>query len=288
MDTVLKDMLTRYQCKTDEDYHNALKEIIQDIALLGLWRAKFFEHAAFYGGTALRILYGLDRFSEDLDFMLLTKDPDFSFGPYKLALENELASFGLTVAVTEKKKTKESSILSAFLKANTKEHLVSVGAPQGVVASSQREELFKIKLEIDTDPCIGYITETRNLILPVPFWIRTLSLPSLFSGKLHAVLCRGWGMRVKGRDWFDMLWFVQRRVPVNLRFLEKKMRQTNHYSANEPLTPARLLSLINARIDELDIERCREDVVRFLRHPGITDGWSQGAFRIAAEQILCE
>jgi predicted nucleotidyltransferase component of viral defense system len=285
MESVLKDMITRYQCVTDEDYHNALKEIIQDIALLGLWRIKFFEHAAFYGGTALRILYGLDRFSEDLDFILLSQDQTFSFAAYQGSLEKELASFGLTVTVAEKKKTKESCIRSAFLKANTKEHILKVGAPKGVVESFQLEELTKIKIEIDIDPCTSYVSETHDLIRPIPFFVRTLSLPSLFAGKLHAVLCRGWGKRIKGRDWFDMLWFVQREVPVRIEFLEEKMRQTGHYSDESPLDRDKLINLLNARIDDLDIDRAKEDVVRFLQNSHRIDGWTLGIFRKAVDLI---
>lgn len=285
MDKVLMDLMARYQCKTDEDYRNSLKEIIQDIALLGLWRAKFFEHAAFYGGTALRILHGLDRFSEDLDFMLLANDPKFRFSKYQEALEKELASFGLTVQMTEKKKTKESKIHSAFLKANTKEHVIKIGLSKKLAESFQHEELTKIKLEIDINPCSEYITETHDLIYPIPFWVRTLSLPSLFAGKLHAVLCRSWGKRVKGRDWFDMLWFVQRQVPVQLPFLEQKMRQTGHYSETGALTKEHLLSLLFTRIDELDIDGAKEDVIRFVHNPQVIEGWSQSAFRKAAKQI---
>ncbi|MGA8165337.1 MAG: nucleotidyl transferase AbiEii/AbiGii toxin family protein [Waddliaceae bacterium] len=286
MDRVLRDMINRYECKTVDDYQNALKEIIQDIALLGLWRAKFFEHAAFYGGTALRTLYNLNRFSEDLDFMLLKMNSEFQLKPYQNALQTELAAFGLTVTVTEKKKTKESAIRSAFLKANTKEHVIRVGAPKGVVTAFQLGEAIKIKLEIDTDPCSGFVTETRNLINPVPFWVRTLSRPSLFSGKMHAVICRGWGKRVKGRDWYDMLWFIQRGTPLDLEFLERKMRQTGHLPEPEILTQKRLLEMLHARIEELDVAEAKEDVIRFIQQPQWLDGWSTETFRVATNKII--
>lgn len=286
MESVLSEMIARYRCQTHEEYRNALKEIVQDIALLGLWRAKFFEHAAFYGGTALRVLYGLDRFSEDLDFTLLERDLSFTFAKYQSALERELLSFGLTVTLVEEEKNQESAIRSAFLKANTQEHLLKIGAPKGVTARFHLEEVAKIKLEIDTDPAKGYIAESRDLLYPIPFSVRTLSLPSLFAGKLHALLCRGWGGRVKGRDWYDMLWFVQRRVPVRLPFLEEKMRQTGHYSDPSPLSPGKLRLLLQQRIDGLDVERAKEDVIRFIRDPRVMDGWSQSLFRTAADQIL--
>src|SRR5271167_580980 len=126
MNSAVVSMLARYQCVTVQDYENALKEIIQEIALLGLWRAKFFEHAAFYGGTALRILYGLDRFSEDLDFSLLEPNPEFRLNPYLGAVQAELQAMGFNVTVESKPKTKKSAIESAFIKAGTREHLLKI------------------------------------------------------------------------------------------------------------------------------------------------------------------
>jgi predicted nucleotidyltransferase component of viral defense system len=286
MDRVLIDIIARYNCKTDDDYRNAFKEVIQDISLLGLWRAKFFEHAAFYGGTALRILYSLNRFSEDLDFILLKKSPDFKLEPYHRALQKELSSFGLTVTISEKRKTKESPILSAFLKANTKEHIIRVGAPKNIASAFQIEEAIKIKLEIDTDPCDGFVVETRNLLYPVPFWVRSLSLPSLFAGKMHAVLCRGWGKRVKGRDWYDMLWFIQQRIPLNLQFLDNKMRQTAHLADRDVLTLDRLHEFLITRIKELDIEGAKQDIIRFIPIPHWAEGWSKEMFQSAVTQIV--
>jgi hypothetical protein len=200
MNSVLHDLMASYACQTDEDYQHALKEIIQEIALLGLWRAKFFEHAAFYGGTALKILYGLDRFSEDLDFMLLAKKTDFTFSTYQKNLEKELSSFGLSVQMTEKPKARRSRIQSAFLKANTKQHMFLVNVPPIITSRVQQAQTLKIKLEIDIESCQGFTVESHAVLKPMPFWVRTLSLSSLFSGKMHAVLCRTWGTRVKGRD----------------------------------------------------------------------------------------
>src|SRR5438309_3791037 len=123
MNPAILSMLDRYKCVTAQDYENALKEIIQEIALLGLWRAKFYEHAAFYGGSALRILYGLDRFSEDLDFTLLRPDKTFSLASYNQAIMDELRSFGFKVEVVTKTKKIVSNIESAFIKADSKQQL---------------------------------------------------------------------------------------------------------------------------------------------------------------------
>src|SRR5271165_7562310 len=112
-------MLNRYKCETRPQFERALKEILQELALVGLWRSRFFEHAAFYGGTALRVLYGLDRFSEDLDFTLLKPDPNFDFTPFLDGIRKELASFGFELEIAQKMKTTETSIISAFMKMNT-------------------------------------------------------------------------------------------------------------------------------------------------------------------------
>src|SRR5271168_5415411 len=104
MNPAILSMLDRYNCVSLQDYENALKEIMQEIALLGLWRSKFFEHTAFYGGTALRILYGLDRFSEDLDFSLLKQNKNFNLTPYLEAIKIELLGFGFSVTVEQKNK----------------------------------------------------------------------------------------------------------------------------------------------------------------------------------------
>ena len=208
MNRAIQDMLARYDCQNTTDYENALREILQELALLGLWRAKFFEHAAFYGGTALRILYGLERYSEDMDFSLLGPDERFSLDPYCAAIERELDAWGFPVTVKVKKKTADSAVESAFLKAGTSEHLLLIEAPQSVVGSIHKGQLLRIKLEVDRDPPQKFAVESKYLLLPVPFAVRTFELPSLFAGKMHALLFRKWGARVKGRDWYDFVWYV--------------------------------------------------------------------------------
>ena len=145
MNEAIQQMLATYACKTREDYENALREILQQLALLGLWRAKFFEHAAFYGGTALRILYGLDRYSEDLDFSLLKPDKTFSLDNYGASLRRELSSFGFEVSFEIRRKSPESAIKSAFLKADTLEQLISVKTGAGLARQMGTEKVLKIK-----------------------------------------------------------------------------------------------------------------------------------------------
>ena len=196
MNQVLTAMMSRYACKSIADYNNALKEIIQEIALLGLWRSKFFEKAAFYGGTCLRIMYGLDRFSEDLDFSLLKPDKHFTFIKYLKGVQNELAAFGFHTTVETKKKTKITSIDSAFIKAGTREQLLTIDVPKKWVERVHSGHVLKIKLEVDIDPPLDFATEAKTLLLPIPFGVVCYASPDLFSGKLHAVLCRPWKNRV--------------------------------------------------------------------------------------------
>ena len=190
MHHIIATMLERYSYKTDTDYEHALKEIIQEIALLGLWRSKFFEHAAFYGGTALRILYQLDRFSEDLDFSLLSTNRAFDLLPYLQAITMELTAFGFEVTAAKKEKNVNTAIQSAFLKANTLEHLLKIQAPQALVDRQHGRTLLKIKIEIDTDPPQNFDTEIVHLLQPIPFWVKAYTLPDLFAGKVSAVLAR--------------------------------------------------------------------------------------------------
>lgn len=285
MDKLILTMLEQYHCKTKDDYENALKQIIQQVALLGLWRSKFFEHAAFYGGTALRILYGLDRFSEDLDFSLLQSNANFSLEPYLRAIQQELNAFGFEVEVYEKEKTKETAIQSAFLKANTKQHLLKIDVPDAVKNHYHVQALLKIKLEVDTDPPLGFDTEAKPLLEPIPFSVNTYTLPDLLAGKIGAMLCRQWKNRVKGRDWYDFLWFIQKKVPVHLEHLEERLRCFDYYKERELLTKEKLNSLLTQRIESLDVGQAKADIVKFIKDPQRLDGWSQSVFLLAAEQL---
>ena len=208
MNTVIEEMLKSYQVDNIYDRKNAMKEIMQEIVLCGLSRAGFFKEAAFYGGTALRIFYGLDRFSEDLDFSLEQINLDFDLCSYFPVLEKEVKAFGLNVEIQEKEKTKDSNIRSAFLKGNTKEHLLLFYADERVVGTVAKNEVVKIKFEVDTNPPAFATYEHKYRLLPVPYEIRLYDMLSLFAGKIHAVLCRGWQSR------FGSIDFLQARKDV--------------------------------------------------------------------------
>ena len=246
--------------------------------MLGLWRGKFFEHAAFYGGTALRVLYGLDRYSENLDFSLLAPDPKFSLGPYGEALLREIGSFGFRVEFQQREKSRQTAIESAFLKANTLDQLLVIEADEALLPDFHPGAALRIKLEVDTDPPGGFETESRYLLRPIPFAVRAYSLPDLLAGKLHVILCRKWQRRVKGRDWYDLVWYAGRHPQVRLDHLEARLRQSGDYNDAAPLTRERLADLLGQAVDQLDVDRARDDMVRFVRDRRSLDIWSRDFF----------
>jgi len=275
----VKKMLARYDCQSTAEYTNALQEILQEIVLLGLWRSKFFEHAAFYGGTALRILYGLNRFSEDLDFSLLRSNKNFQLLKYLVALEKELSAFGFQVTVEQKNKSWSSAVQSAFLKTETAGALLVITSDEGLSYGIPAGKLLKIKLELDTEPPPGFNTETKYLLRPVSFGVRTYALPDLFAGKLHAILCRQWKNRVKGRDWYDLVWYVANYPQVHLAHLEERMRQSGHWQQKGTLGKGELADLLSDAIGALDVEQAKKDVIPFIKDRSTLDVWSRDFFQ---------
>jgi len=286
MNRAIEGMLERYERRSAADHINALREVFQEIALCGLWRAKFHEKAAFYGGTALRVLYGLDRFSEDMDFSLLAPDERFDLKPYCGFIEEELSAWGFTATVLAKSKTADSAVESAFLKANTREQLLVIDAGEGVAAAIHGRRQLKIKIEVDTDPPPGFSTETKFLLQPIPFSVRAYDRPSMFSGKMHAVLCRGWRSRVKGRDWYDLVWYVGRGTELDLTHLEARMRQSGHSSDAAVLDEHAFRLILAKKISELDVADARSEVERFLPDPSAVSVWSREFFSAVAEKIV--
>ena len=286
MHDAIRTMLDRYECRTGDDYVNALREILQDVALLGLWRSKFFEHAAFYGGTALRVLHGLDRYSEDLDFSLLKPDSTFTLGAYADALRREISSFGFHVEFESRRKTRPSAIDSAFLKADTYRQLIVIEAAPELLRHLHPAENLKIRLEVDTDPPGGFETETQYVLQPIPFSVRVYCLPDLLAGKLHAILCRRWKTRVKGRDWYDLVWYAGRHPEVRIRHLESRMRQSGDYREDEPLSPDRMRNLLRLAVDDLDVERAHREVAPFVRDRRALEVWSREFFRQIIERLV--
>ena len=285
MHEALARMIAKYECRRLEDTMRALREIMQEIALLGLWRSKFFENAAFYGGTAMRVLYGLDRFSEDLDFSLLKPMSQFDISKYLAALQKELEAFGFDVRAEQRSKAVKSAVQSAFLKANTLNQLLVIATAEEIRREVPRGQVLKIKLEIDTDPPAGFSTETKYLLQPIPFAVRTYALPDLFAGKMHAVLCRRWKTRVKGRDWYDLVWYAAHHPQLHLSHLEQRMRQSGNWKNEESLTVESFSALMQNAIARLDVAQARREVEPFVTNPDSLEIWSRDFFRDVASRI---
>ena len=287
MSSIIESMLEKYQCKTQADYERAIHETIQEIALLGLWRSKFFEHAAFYGGTALRILYGLNRFSEDLDFSLLQPNTQFDLSDYNTAIKMELNSFGFTTEVETKiKSNANTSIQSAFIKANTRQQFLNVHINHKIIQQIHKDKTIKIKMEVDIDPPLKFHTETKLLLEPIAFSVNSYTLPCLFAGKLHALLCRAWKNRVKGRDWYDFVWYLGRKIKPDLVHLQARLTQSGNWSPDRELDSNDLKELLLKRIQEIDFDNAKEDVVPFITDSMSLDLWSNVFFTEITERFL--
>lgn len=232
MSTIIEQMINAYDESPTLDKKHVVKEIMQEMVLCGLSRAGFFKEAAFYGGTALRIFYGLDRFSEDLDFSLMTKNENFELADYFPVLEKELAAFGMRVELEKKHKSIDSQVQSAFLKANTKEHLLFFYGNQDVPGINSGEKI-RIKFEVDTNPPDFASFNRRYRLLPSPYEINLYDAPSLFAGKIHAVLCRAWKNRTKGRDLYDYVFFLARNTAVNLDHLHARLIQSGYLNTED-------------------------------------------------------
>ncbi|MBQ9475308.1 MAG: nucleotidyl transferase AbiEii/AbiGii toxin family protein, partial [Bacteroidales bacterium] len=193
MNELYEKMLSAYDQSTDTARRNAVYEVSQLIVLAGLADGGFFNKAAFYGGTCLRIFHGLNRFSEDMDFTLLNEDSSFKFEQYFQPVIDQFALVGRKVEIKKKDKKNFGKVESAFLTDTTDVYDISF----------QTEKSIKVKIEVDTMPPAGFATEQKILLQPKSFLTRCVTLPDLFAGKMHALVFRVWKSRVKGRDWYD-------------------------------------------------------------------------------------
>ncbi|MEN9994985.1 MAG: hypothetical protein RL762_1642 [Bacteroidota bacterium] len=283
---MIKEWIAEYKPKNEDEILDALREIMQEITLAALSRTDFFEKAAFYGGTALRIFYGLDRFSEDLDFSLLKADEGFTLEPYFSAILTEFEALGIKVRINEKEKAKRSSIESAFLKTETiwKELVLEDILKQTGVKSNKP---IKIKIEVDRNPPLGFQTEEKLLIRPFSFYVRCFKLPSLFAGKLHALLYRKWNNRVKGRDWYDFEWYIKKGIPLDAAHFLLRAQDTTDLNA-EMITNERILELINHKIESVSFTNIKEDVIRFIKDEKVLSIWSAKYFKDLVEKMKFE
>ena len=253
---------------------NAEQEVCQKIALAGLHRGGFFDHAAFYGGTCLRMFYGLPRFSEDMDFSLTQKRDDIHLENYFDAIREEFNLAGFDITITKKEKKAFGKVESAFLKENTEAYDIKF----------QTKKTVKVKIELDTDPPLLFNTEQKLLMQPYSFMVRCFTLPDLYAGKMHALVYRAWQRRVKGRDWFDFEWYVRNGVPLSFRHLQERIREFNGVI----VSPEEFMDLLRQKIVETDIENVKQDVIPYIaqNQQRDLDIWSNEYFLMLVDKIV--
>ena len=260
MNDIFQNMLSAYDLSTDQAVRNATFEVNQQVILAGLYQGGFFDKAAFYGGTCLRIFHGLQRFSEDIDFSLLCTDSEFDFTQYFQPIIDEFASIGRTVDIKKKDKKNFGKVESAFLKDNTDVYDVSF----------QTEKSIKIKIEVDTNPPLLFSTEQKLLMEPRSCMTRCFTLPDLFAEKMHALVYRAWKNQVKGRDWYDFEWYVRNRIPLDFRHLQERIKEFNGCEK----TKEEFMDDLKVRLSTSDIRQVKSDVLPFIKNPKELDIWS--------------
>ncbi len=277
MDNIFEQMVSKYTVQTQDDKLNAYHEVMQEIILSALQRAGFFNKAAFYGGTCLRIFHKLPRFSEDMDFSLLKSEDDFSLEPYFDAIVKEFKALGREVVINKKVKKNFSQVESAFLKDTTEVYNVEF----------KTERTVKIKIEVDTTPPLGFYTDNKLLLLPYSFMTRCFTLPNLYAGKMHAMLFRNWKHRVKGRDWYDFEWYVRNSYKLNFLHLKNRALQKG-YSGDKEFTVAVFKELLREKITNTKINMVINDVKPFIKDTIVLDIWSTDYFLQLVDMIVFE
>jgi len=285
MNNVIQEMLNRYEVNNLAAKKDAMKEVLQEIVLCGLSRSGFFQKTAFYGGTALRIFHGLDRFSEDLDFSLKTTDESFLLSDCFSVLKKEVSAFGLNVEICEKVKSKESAVQSAFLKGNTKEHMLMFYNDDRSVDGIPGNEKIKIKFEVDTNPPAFATFEHKYRLLPMPYDVMLYDVPSLFAGKVHAVICRAWKSRIKGRDLYDYVFFLSKGARLNTKHLKARLVQSGMWNESDSFSIADAGRLLRERFESIDYSQAKSDVLPFLKDSASLNMWSADFFKQITENL---
>jgi len=277
MNNVIEMMLSKYNPQNLEEKENAIKEIIQEIALAGLSRGGFFDKAAFYGGTCLRIFHGLNRFSEDLDFALIQNDTNFDLKKYFPSLIKEFDSYGINIEIESKTKDNNDDIKSAFLKGNTLMLMLTL-FPKNDFSNIIHNQKIKVKFEVDIDNPSGGITEFKYQMLPAPYEIRVFDESTLFAGKIHAILCKNYKNNVKGRDYYDYLFFIQKGSKINIKYLENKLKNTGKIPDNEILTLDLVKKMLKEKFEQVDYKLAIKDVSNFIQDKGSLLIWKKELF----------
>lgn len=277
---IIENRLAQYKIHSKQDELNALKEIFQEIALSALSRTEFFKQAGFQGGTCLRIFYGLQRFSEDLDFALKGFNPTFNWEPFLHKIHIEFESYGLNLEIKNRSET-EGSVRKAFLKEDSFGQVLNLSYTRDV---SDVQKIL-IKLEVDTNPPSGSEYDAKLLDFPIPSSVTLHSLDSLFSGKCHALLCRPY---CKGRDWFDFIWYVTQKIQINLVLLKNALYQSGPWQTqNISVNKNWLLDVLSQIISNIDWNSAREDVKKFLRprEQEMLSLWNKDFFAIYLDKL---
>ena len=285
MNNIIEQMLSKYEIKNTNDEINALKEIIQEIVLSGLSRGNFFDEVAFYGGTALRIFYKLDRFSEDLDFALVSPNKEFDLSKYFSYIEKELKAYGLNLEINTKQKKIDSNITSAFLKGDTLEHILKFFPNEENNKYSSLFKDIKIKFEVDINPPRGATYEEQYKLLPSPHQIKLYDKESLLAGKIHAILCRGWKTRTKGRDLYDYVFFLANETKVNIELIRNKLIESNFIEKNTEFNIDILKEMLIKKFNEIDYQDAKEDVKPFIKDINSLNIWSNDFFVSITEKL---
>ena len=278
---LIKEKLKTYSLDTRQDEENATKEILQEIAIYALWRAKFFDVALFHGGTSLRILHGLPRFSEDLDFMVAVPSPDFDWAPYLKKLLSCFEEYGLS-SEAQQKGNLDTSIRKAILKDTSVINQLDLN-----FAGRHPKEKIKIKLEIDVNPPAHTGEGGTYLDFPLDHEVRHQDLSSNFALKIHALLCRGF---LKGRDWYDFSWYVAKGVFPNLPHLQAALIQKGPWQDKTDLTVDKewLKETLRDKIESLNWDEAKIDVRPFLRPNDAVslDLWGTGFFNAKLDKLI--
>lgn len=277
---LIKERLRRYAAVNPLEEENAVKEILQEIALYALWRSDFFDVALFQGGTSLRILHGLPRFSEDLDFLLRAPDPKFDWSPYLSALTQVAAEFGIKLEAQPPARM-DKAIHAALLKNDSIANQLDLS-----FAGQGPRKTIRIKLEIDINPPLGSGEVTSFLDFPLDYEVRHQDLPSNFALKIHALLCRGF---LKGRDWFDFSWYVSRDITPNLALLRNALIQKGPWEGDTKISVdiGWLKAALSSTIANINWKEAGDDVARFLRPTELrsVELWSERFFMAKLKKL---
>jgi hypothetical protein len=214
----------------------------------------------------------MPRFSEDMDFSLVSVTEAFRLEEYFSSVISEFTAAGRQVELIKKEKKRDTDVDSAFLKDNTEIYDLSF----------RTERSIKIKIEVDINPPLNFSTEQRLSLQPFSFMTRCFTLPDMFAGKLHALLFRNWKSRVKGRDWYDFEWYVRNNVPLDFNHLQTRINHINNININYN----DLVTLLKERLLTTDIKLVKNDVAPFIINQDDLNIWSNEYFVQLAERIV--